>query len=116
MSSLRRSAAERFLASMSTEAASRWVRASYRSASMVPRYWSSAPAYRPAPPAPLYLDDVLGLEDAERLPQGRAGHAVPLDQRALRGKSVTLAQFTGDNLPPELLGDEFPGFRHPHLR
>src|SRR6202035_3167654 len=51
MSSLRRSAAERFLASMSTEAASRWVRASYRSASMVPRYWSSAPAYRPAAPA-----------------------------------------------------------------
>ena len=50
-------------------------------------------------------DQALGLEDAERLPQRRTGHAEPLDELGLVPQQLALHQPALDDEPADLVGD-----------
>jgi hypothetical protein len=50
-------------------------------------------------------DQAFGFEDAQRLPQRRAGHAEPLDEVRLPAERLPVGQLTTDDERPELVSD-----------
>ncbi len=60
----------------------------------------------------LHRDQALGLEDAQRLPQRRAGYAEPLDEVGLPAERLPIGQLAADDERPEFVRD---ALRHlPH--